>query len=141
MGVFEPVGLTDSEYAFCYLINQLYQKYPQKPNNDIEVFSCIKQCADKLSQLGVFNMLLSDGQYVFAYCSTNLHWITRKAPFGKAKLLDEDVEIDFHKHTTPNDIVTIISTLPLTSNETWFKLNTGEAILFNKGEINQFSSF
>ena len=86
-------------------------------------------------------MLLSDGQFVFAYCTTNLHWITRRAPFGKAKLLDEDVEIDFQKHTTPNDVVTIISTLPLTSNETWNKLNTSEAILFKDGEINQsFSS-
>ena len=86
-------------------------------------------------------MLLSDGQFVFAYCTTNLHWITRRAPFGKAKLLDEDVEIDFQKHTTPNDVVTIISTLPLTSNETWNKLNTNEAILFKNGEINQsFSS-
>ncbi len=40
-------------------------------------------------------MLLSDGRYVMAFCSTNLHWITRRAPFGVAKLLDQDVEIDF----------------------------------------------
>jgi len=86
-------------------------------------------------------MLLSDGEYVFAYCSTNLHWITRKAPFGKAKLIDEDVEIDFQKHTSPNDIVTIISTMPLTSNEIWTKLAVGEAILFKNGEINQSFSF
>jgi predicted glutamine amidotransferase len=81
--------------------------------------------------------LLSDGQYVFAYCATNLHWITRKAPFGKAKLIDEDVEIDFQKHTTPNDVVTIISTMPLTSNEVWAKLDVNEAILFRNGKISQ----
>ncbi|WP_432276890.1 class II glutamine amidotransferase [Escherichia coli] len=27
-----------------------------------------------------------------AYCSTNLHWITRRAPFGVATLLDQHVE-------------------------------------------------
>lgn len=139
--LFQPVGETDSEYAFCYLINQLHQTYPQQPTDDLALFHFIKLCADNLSKLGIFNMLLSDGQFVFAYCTTNLHWITRRAPFGKAKLLDEDVEIDFQKHTTPNDVVTIISTLPLTSNETWNKLNTNEAILFKNGEINQsFSS-
>ncbi|PXY92446.1 class II glutamine amidotransferase [Gilliamella apis] len=140
-GIFQPVGLTDSEYAFCYLINELHKKYPQQPTNDIELFEYIRECAIKLTQLGIFNMLLSDGEYVFAYCSTNLHWITRKAPFGKAKLIDEDVEIDFQKHTTPNDVVTIISTMPLTSNEIWTKLASGEAILFKNGEISQsFSS-
>lgn len=44
-------------------------------------------------------MLLSDGRYVSAFCSTNLHWITRRAPFGVAKLLDQDVEIDFQRET------------------------------------------
>ncbi|SQA97287.1 Uncharacterised protein [Cedecea neteri] len=44
-------------------------------------------------------MLLSDGRYVMAFCSTNLFWITRRAPFGVAKLLDQDVEIDFQEET------------------------------------------
>ncbi len=134
-GLFQAVGLTDSEYAFCYLINRLLKKYPEKPSNDVEVFDFIKQCADELSLLGIFNMLLSDGEYVFAYCSTNLHWITRKAPFSKAKLIDQDVEIDFQQHTTPNDIVTVIATLPLTSNEQWNKLQKQQAVLFKNGEI------
>ncbi len=47
-----------------------------------------------------------------AYCSTNLHWITRRAPFGVATLLDRDVEIDFSSQTTPNDVVTVIATQP-----------------------------
>ena len=56
-------------------------------------------------------MLLSDGRYVMAFCSTNLHWITRRAPFGVATLLDQDVvEIDFQQETTPNDVVTVIAT-------------------------------
>lgn len=134
-GLFEPIGLTDSEQAFCYLINQLRQQYPQKPNDDLVIFMFIKHCADQLSALGVFNLLLSDGQYLFAYCTTNLHWITRKAPFGRAKLLDEDVEVDFQKHTTPNDIVTVIATQPLTSNEIWHKLQPHQAVLFKYGEM------
>ena len=92
------------------------------------------QLADELRAKGVFNMLLSDGRYVMAYCSTNLHWITRRAPFGVATLLDQDVEIDFSSQTTPNDVVTVIATQPLTGNETWQKIMPGEWRLFCLGE-------
>ncbi|MDN6110225.1 MAG: class II glutamine amidotransferase, partial [Enterobacterales bacterium] len=68
------------------------------------------------------------------YCSTNLYWITRRAPFGKATLLDEDVEIDFQSQTTPNDVVTVIATQPLTSNEMWNRIEPGEFALFCLGE-------
>ena len=88
----------------------------------------------QLREKGVFNMLLSDGRYVMAFCSTNLFWITRRAPFGVATLLDQDVEIDFQKETTPNDVVTVIATQPLTGNETWQKIMPGEWALFCLGD-------
>ncbi|QIQ22265.1 class II glutamine amidotransferase [Zophobihabitans entericus] len=132
-GFFQPVGETDSEYAFCYLLHKLITKYPQRPKQWAGVFRYIAKCAKELSKLGVFNMLLSDGQYVIAYCSTNLHWITRQAPFGKAKLIDEEVEIDFQKHTSPTDIVTVIATQPLTSNEHWHKIQPEHYELFKNG--------
>jgi len=133
-GRFEPIGQTDSEYAFCYILNQLELRYKNRPNHWPNVFRFVKYCADELRKLGVFNLLLSDGQYLFAYCSTNIYLITRKSPFSKAKLIDEDVEIDFQQHTTPNDIVTIIATNPLTSNEAWQKIMPGESYLFKYGE-------
>lgn len=133
-GKFTPIGETDSEYAFCYLLYCLQKKYPTKPKNWSAVFRFIKKCADELKKLGVFNLLLSDGQYLFIYCSTNLYWITRQSPFGKAKLIDEDVEIDFQQHTRPNDVVTIVATNPLTSNENWHKVEPGYSVLFRRGQ-------
>lgn len=79
-------------------------------------------------------MLLSDGRYVMAYCSTNLHWLTRRSPFGKAKLLDQDIEIDFQQCTQPSDVVSVIATQPLTGNENWQRIEPGEFILFYLGE-------
>ncbi|MBK5074071.1 class II glutamine amidotransferase [Budviciaceae bacterium CWB-B4] len=131
---FQPIGETDSEYAFCWILQQLKQRYPRRPSNWPAVFRFIASCADQLRKKGVFNMLLSDGHYVMAYCSTNLYWLTRRAPFGKATLLDEDVEIDFQRETTPNDIVTLIATQPLTGNEQWQKIPEGEFALFHFGE-------
>ncbi|MDU6435115.1 MAG: class II glutamine amidotransferase, partial [Pantoea sp.] len=55
-------------------------------------------------------------------------------PFGKAQLLDQDVEIDFQQHTTANDVVTVIATQPLTGNETWHRIVPGEWALFCLGE-------
>ncbi|WP_427977018.1 class II glutamine amidotransferase [Agarivorans sp.] len=134
-GFFRPVGQTDSEQAFCWILEQLRLKYPRKPANMLAMFKFIASLADQLREKGVFNMLLSNGEYVMAYCSSNLHWITRRAPFGEAQLSDADVTIDFCKETTPNDVVTMIATQPLTSNERWQKIASGEYVLFRDGEL------
>ncbi|MGK3114666.1 class II glutamine amidotransferase [Candidatus Pantoea formicae] len=133
-GHFRPVGETDSEKAFCWILHKLAERYPRTPGNWPAVFRYIAELAGELRQKGVFNMLLSDGRYLMAYCSTNLYWITRRAPFGKATLLDQDVEIDFLQQTTPKDVVTVIATQPLTGNETWHRIVPGEWALFCLGE-------
>ncbi|WP_422387742.1 class II glutamine amidotransferase [Erwinia aphidicola] len=133
-GPHRPIGETDSELAFCWLLHKLTTRYPRTPGNWPAVFRYIAELAGELRGKGVFNMLLSDGRYLMAFCSTNLFWITRRAPFGKAKLLDQDVEIDFQKQTTPNDVVTVVATQPLTANETWHKIAPGEWALFCLGE-------
>ena len=130
-----PVGSTDSELAFCWLLEKLTERFPTRPKNMATAFRFIASQANTLRQLGVFNMLLSDGVYVLAFCSNNLTWITRRAPFGKATLIDSDWIIDFQKETTPNDIVTVIATRPLTKDETWNVMQSGEYVLFKQGEL------
>lgn len=133
-GHFKPVGETDSEKAFCSLLHEIEQFYPEKPDDMAEVFRFIANHCDKLRQFGVFNMLFSDGDYVMAYCSNQLHWITRRAPFGKASLIDEDITVDFQQETSASDVVTLIATQPLTHNETWHKMREGEYCVFHFGE-------
>lgn len=133
-GRYLPIGQTDSEYAFCYLLAQLTNHFSNQPFNLFDAFHLLKNYADSLNSLGVCNLLISDGIYLFAYCSTKLHWLTRRAPFGKAKLIDEDVEIDFQMHTNPSDIVTMVATMPLTSNEIWHSIAIKQAKLFKDGE-------
>jgi glutamine amidotransferase len=133
-GFFQPIGDTDSEVAFCWILEQLRHKYPNKPENMREVFAYIADLSTQLSRLGAFNMLLSDGRYLMAYSSKNLHWITRRAPFGKAQLLDRDVVIDFQKETSSDDVVTVVATQPLTGNESWSKIEPGTYCLFDQGE-------
>lgn len=132
---YKPIGRTDSELAFCWLLEQLKQRYERKPKNIRTAFNYVVKLCAQLRRYGVFNMILSDGIYVMAFCSTNLHWITRRAPFGKATLVDSDWIIDFQKETTPNDVVTVVATQPLTQDEQWSKIAAGNYVLFKHGEL------
>lgn len=133
---FQPVGDTDSELAFCWLLENIVQKFgEQEPADIIAVYQYVSTLADEIRALGVFNMILSDGENLMSYCSNNLCYITRKAPFGKAKLIDTDVVIDFKKETTPDDVVTVIATRPLTKDEEWHILAAGDWKLFRKGQL------
>lgn len=133
---YQSVGETDSELAFCWLLESLVAKFGEREPADMRsVFQYIALLAAQIRELGIFNMILSDGRYLMSFCSNNLCYITRKAPFGKAKLIDTDVVIDFHQETTPNDIVTVVATRPLTDNEHWQRLQPGEWKLFCLGEL------
>lgn len=131
---YHPIGSSDSEHAFCWLLSELRRCYTVRPS-DAELSIFLKQCFDDFAGLGVCNILLSDGLSIFSYCSTQLHWITRRAPFGTACLKDQDLTVDFGQETTPNDVVTVIATRPLTTNEQWQKMVPGQLVLFREGEV------
>ena len=114
-GRFCPVGGTDSELAFCLV-------------------ELLGDLTGKLSCHGTFNYLLSNGELLFAHCADRLSYIVRQAPFTTAHLLDEDVEVDFSQVTTPHDRVAIIATTPLTDNEPWTAMASGELAAFRDGE-------
>ncbi|GEM74100.1 class II glutamine amidotransferase [Vibrio sagamiensis] len=134
-GRHRPVGQTDSEQAFCWLLKKMEDQFPEPPQDMQAVFVFLAQCCDLLREKGVFNMLLSNGEFVMTYCTNHLYWITRRAPFGKASLLDEDVAINFQEETTPDDIVSVIATQPLTGDETWHRMKPGEFGLFHFGKM------
>ena len=131
---FTPIGNTDSERAFCWILAQLRERYHMRPRNMQAAFRFVGRLCHRLRELGVFNMLLTDGNHLMAYCCNKLHWITRRAPFGEATLKDRDWRIDFAKETTPDDVVTIIATQPLTVDEEWQEMLPGEFKIFRGGE-------
>lgn len=135
LGTYQPVGSTDSEYAFCWLLGEIRQHFPTPPEDSQQLVEFIHSRAERLRQLGVFNMLLSDASSLYCYCSSKLAWITRRSPFGQAHLSDCELAVDFAAVTTPNDIVTVIATEPLTCNESWHKLAPGEMVVFFEGEV------
>ncbi|WP_339648839.1 class II glutamine amidotransferase [Halopseudomonas pelagia] len=132
-GPFQPVGSTDSEAIFCDLLNRLRAEFEQRPPLE-QLMDYITRACALYARQGVCNLLISNGEWLFTLCTSKLAWITRRAPFGPAQLSDVELSVDFKEHTTPNDVVTVIATAPLTRNESWHTYAPGEWRLWQGGE-------
>jgi glutamine amidotransferase len=133
--VYHPVGTTDSEQAFCVLMQGLREAFPGAQPPLPELFERVGELTRGITDHGVFNFLMSNGQALFAHCSTRLHYLVRRWPFSTAHLVDEDLSIDFAKYTTPEDRVAVIATQPLTDNEVWTAFEPGDLLMFQHGEV------
>ena len=134
LNYYKPVGTTDSEHAFCWLLGELREHFPRAPKNQRALWTFIQSKIQALSSLGIFNMLMSDGHSLYTHCSTKLSWLTRQAPFGNAQLIDADMTVDFADHTQADDVVTVIATQPLTSNEEWQAMDKNQFSVFQQGQ-------
>ena len=133
LGRFRPIGSTDSEHAFCWLMEALAARFPTLPSPK-RLDAALPPLYRRLAELGVFNCLMSDGRSLYAHCGKRLSVITRRAPFGRATLIDEDMQVDFSAETTPDDVVTVVATQPLTRDEAWRELAIGETLILRDGE-------
>jgi glutamine amidotransferase len=132
-GSYTPVGRTDSERAFCHLLQTLRNQFPDGEPEPSTLHAAINDFTAETRRFGTFNFLLSNGDRLFAHRSTDLHYIIRQAPFAVAHLKDEDVAIDFSEVTTPDDRVALVATLPLTDNEVWTPLPVDHVVMFSDG--------
>ncbi len=131
---YRPVGQTDSEQAFCYLLQSLCERFHGAEPPGPQLAQALREITSEIAVHGDFNYLLSNGKYLFAYCATKLHYIVREAPFKTAHLMDQDITIDFSEVTTPNDCVAVVATEPLTDNETWTAMAPGQFLQFHNGK-------
>ncbi|SFG91815.1 class II glutamine amidotransferase [Methylobacterium gossipiicola] len=131
---FKPVGSTDSEHAFCWMLDQLQERWRDLPSPTRLDRAVADLCAE-LNTLGVFNMLLSDSRTLYAHCGKRLCYLTRRAPFGTATLVDEDWRVDFAQETGADDVVTVIATKALTRDECWTDVERGHVLVLRDGAV------
>jgi glutamine amidotransferase len=132
LSFYRPVGTTDSEHAFCWMLDAIRRRHPTPPPA-ATLWRFVDTLADDLAQLGRFNVLMCDARNLYAYCTTDLYWIQRRAPFTRAALVDAELEVDFSQHTTPRDRVVVVATRPLTRNESWLQCERGSLAVFGAG--------
>ncbi|MGC9561459.1 class II glutamine amidotransferase [Brachymonas sp.] len=129
---FQPVGDTDSERAFCWIMQEISKSHACMPPVE-ELNHTLRELLPRIARHGTFNMLLSNGAALWAHATTDLHYVVRQYPFATAELKDEDLAIDFARCTTPRDRVAVIATQPLTVNEQWTRFAPGELRAFVDG--------
>jgi predicted glutamine amidotransferase len=132
LGTYRPIGTTDSEHAFCWMLDQLRGAWRDMPKPAV-LDQAVHDLCDRLNGFGVFNLLLSDSRSLYCYCSTRLVTLTRRFPFGHATLVDEDMKVDFARETTPDDVVTVVATRSLTCDEVWVELAPGTLLALRDG--------
>jgi len=134
LGKYQPIGDTDSERAYCHLLEGIRASFrdPPKPR---ELWEAVADIGGRIGRKGTFNFLMGDGRHLYARCATKLCYLIRKAPFGEARLQDDDVTIDFSAVTTPKDRVAVVSTVPLTTNEEWTQGEPGNLWVFDQGTL------
>ncbi|THF65179.1 class II glutamine amidotransferase [Pseudothauera rhizosphaerae] len=133
-GRFTPVGSTDSEHAFCYLLEALFRRFGHTPPPTPALFEALAGLACEISGFGSFNFLLSNGDGLFAHCSTQLHTLQRRYPFARARRIDDGVTIDLGRHNHLDDRMVLAATAPLTEDEDWTALRPGELKYFRGGQ-------
>ncbi|HSB47042.1 MAG TPA: class II glutamine amidotransferase [Candidatus Bilamarchaeum sp.] len=131
---FHPVGDTDSEHAFCHLMDRILKnRIKDWKKKD---FEWLVSALQKINAFGTLNTLFSDGEYLFAYRDKDgkrdLHFTRKSAPSWNVRLLDRDFSINLDKNKAKSGYV--IATCPLT-DEKWESFGQGELIVFRDGEI------
>lgn len=133
------VGQTDSEHAFCVMMELLRTRYAERyPEHPEELGRTLFDLGNELGEDGVFNFLLADGNCLYARCGDNLSSIVRRPPFASATLVDSDVKADFRDvlgQGGPHARMAVVATEPLTRDETWTKAQPGTLWVFAHGDL------
>ncbi len=76
---FQPLGDTDSEHAFCLLMEAIATSHAEareRPSVD-GIVETIRPLVKRLADLGEFNFVLGDGESLIVHAHTNLHALRR----------------------------------------------------------------
>lgn len=133
-GSFTPAGQTDSERAFCWLMQRLQQRFGHHLPDWPELAATLTPWLHEIAEHGRFNLLLTDGRAMLAHASTRLHWLQRRPPFGQVSLRDGDLSVDLSTVNNPADRMALVSTEPLTHGEAWQAFQPGEVRVFQDGD-------
>ncbi len=133
-GSFTPAGQTDSERAFCWLMQRLQQRFGRRLPAWPELAATLTPWLHEVAEHGRFNLLLTDGRAMLAHASTRLHWLRRQAPFGQVQLRDGGLRLDLALLNGPRDRMTLVATEPLTHDEDWQAFRPGEVRVFDQGD-------
>lgn len=134
--IFEPVGKTDSEWAFCWLLLQIRESGARSVG---EVgWPRVHQWFRTIDELGSLSLVLTDGIDVVAYrdadAKSALGWMRCTPPIGQQILANDVLALDLSDPLDHSRAMVIVATTPL-DDGAWTSLAPGEMIVVRRGEI------
>jgi predicted glutamine amidotransferase len=141
---FHPVGETDSEQAFCALLDRMAEVWKRPadiPSLDARL-AMVSSFAKEMRSLGPANFLYADGDALFAHgdrrsragtsviAPPGLVSLQRRCRLGGRAFVTSGLSIDGGADQT----VTLVASVPLT-DEHWQQLEEGEVVGLCNGEI------
>jgi transglutaminase-like putative cysteine protease/predicted glutamine amidotransferase len=133
---FEPLGKTDSEHAFCWILAQLHARKARALSEvpGEELVSWLQ----RVNEGGRANVILSDGESLLVYrdglAQSDLFWTRRIPPHATTRLESDAVLVVLDSPQDPNRTALVFSSVPL-STDVWLPLAAGQLILARRGSV------
>ncbi len=135
-GPFEPLGVTDSEHVFCWMLTRLLES-KARSLADLE-WPVLLGWLRSMSALGMANVLLADGHDLVAYrCASaapGLHWKRRLPPHDTHHLESDALALDLDGPRVSSRTAVVVSTHPLSDGD-WTAMAPGQMIVARRGAI------
>lgn len=142
---YQPMGDTDSEKAFCYLMSKMVKIWDNNlsPKLADRQQICIS-FAQEMTTLGLANFIYSDSEYVYIFSHKRvvknkenaeiklpgLHVLMRQCDVDISDTSIKGLQIE--KKQAQN--VFLVSSVPL-NDENWLALKEGETMVFKQGKL------
>jgi predicted glutamine amidotransferase len=139
-----PIGETDSEYAFCFLLDQMESLWSSgRPELALRA-ELIQSVFEHFAELRPANFLYSDGEYLYADANQRMQSSGRCEPPGMYYLC-RDCNCDQEtqplvglelsgREGNPRQTTVLLSSVPL-SNERWLPLQDNQLIVAANGRV------
>ena len=138
-GRYQPIGSTDSEVAFCVLLERLARLWTKATPSPADRLAVVARLAAELRGIGPANFIYSDGELLFAHGHRRIQPDRSTAPPGLTLLhrdcvVDRDALASAGVRLDDPQMVTLLASVPLTT-EAWRPLREGEIVVVRNGEI------
>lgn len=110
-----PIGETDSEYAFCFLLDEIARVFaPAAENESMPWLRMLAARSGTIAEHGQFNFLMSDGERLIAYGHDRLYYL---------------------QHSDGDARLALIASAPLSADARWQAFSPRELQVYRAGTL------
>lgn len=133
---FEPIGRTDSEFAFCRIMN-LIRDFGARRIAGVPRETFHRWLLD-IDSFGGFNVILTDGTDLIVYrdshASANIYFTRIVPPHQTRFFANNFISADFNDELNAGRSMLMVSTQPM-AGEQWLLLEPGHMLVIRRGQV------